>query len=839
MLFEKKTFKAIKMKLQKNILLLLMILIPGFGLMAQPSAEGLTAPAPNPARIFLKGKVVDAGTQAPLDYATVSLFNQADSSLVGGNITDAAGLFSLEVKPGTYYISIEFLAFKPKVLKDIVVEKGQPDLDLGVIALQPEATALEEVVVSAEKSQMQLSLDKKVFNVGKDLASRGGSAADLLDNVPSVQVDVEGNVSLRGSGNVRILVDGKPSGLIGISGTGGLRQLQANMIEQIEVITNPSARYEAEGMAGIINIVLKKERKTGLNGSFDVTAGQPDNYGSAINLNYRTEKLNFFTNYGISYRTGPGRGSLYQEFYSGDTTFITVQDNERNRGGLSNNIRFGADYFFNPKNILTSAVNLRLGNDNNNSETRYMDYLFSLDNPTGVTLRTDDEKEEERNMEYALTYKRNFDRKGQEFTFDARYQDNTEQEGSDLMNRFFTPELEPDGQADLLQRSDNKESERQFILQADYIHPFGKEGKFEAGMRSSFRDIDNDFLVQEFADDQWVPLAGLSNNFQYDENIFAAYLIYGNKLGKFSWQLGLRPEYSQVTTLLLQTDEINDRSYLNLFPSAHLTYELPGQNSVQISYSRRVRRPRFWDLNPFFTFSDNRNFFSGNPDLDPEFTNSLELGHLKYWDNASLSSSIYYRHTDGKIDRIREVKDDGTSVTRPENLLSEDAFGLEFTASWDPFKWWRLNGDFNFFRAITDGGNLGDSFESDTYSWFTRGTSRFTLWKNTDVQARFHYRAPQLTTQGTRKAMYGVDLAASRDILKDNGTLTLSVRDLFNTRRFRYTAEGENFFTEGDFQWRARQVTLSLNYRLNQKKQRGGQRRGGPDGDGGGEEMGF
>lgn len=822
--------------MKKQVIVLLLLACSSLGLMAQPSMEGQPIPNTTPARTYLKGKVVDESTQTPLDYATVSIFNQVDSTLVGGNVTDNNGLFNIEVKPGIYYISIDFLAFQPKNIKDIAIKKGQDDVDLGIIALAPEATSMEEVVVVAEKSQMQLALDKKIFNVGKDLASRGGTAADLLDNVPSVQVDVEGNVSLRGSSNVRILVDGKPSGLIGISGTSGLRQLQANMIEQIELITNPSARYEAEGMAGIINIILKKEQKTGLNGSFDVTVGQPDNYGTAINLNYRTDKLNFFTNYGISYRKGPGSGSSYQEVYSNDTTFITQQDNERNRGGLSNNIRLGADYFFNPKNTLTGAVNLRLGNDDNYSETRYRDYLFSLDNPIGITQRTDDEKEDETKMEYALTYKRTYDKKGQEFTFDARYQDNTEKEGSDLINRFYTPEFEPDGQADLLQRSDNKESERQLILQTDYVHPIGKEGKFEAGLRSSFRDIDNDFLVQEFADNEWFALDGLSNNFQYDENIYAAYLIYGNKQGRFSWQFGLRPEYSQVTTQLLQTNEVNDRSYLNLFPSAHFTYDLPQQNALQISYSRRVRRPRFWDLNPFFTFSDNRNFFSGNPDLDPEFTNSMELGHIKYWDNASLSSSIYYRHTDGKIDRIRVVNDDGTSVTKPENLLTEDAFGLEFTASWNPYKWWRLNSDFNFFRAITDGGNLGDSFASDNYSWFTRGTSRFTIKKNTDVQLRFNYQAPQQTTQGQRKAMTSIDLAASRDILKDNGTITLSVRDLFNTRRWRYIAEGENFFTENDFQWRSRQVTLSLNYRLNQMKQRGG-RNG--DQEGGGDEMGF
>ena len=775
--------------------------------------------------VLIKGKISDFSTNAPLNYATIGLFNQSDSTLVDGGVSDEAGIFLLRVAPGTYYASIQFVSYKTKVIQNI---NAAPEsaIDLGIISLQEDSEVLDEVVIVGEKSHMEMSLDKRIFNVGKDLAARGGTAVDILDNIPSVQVDVEGNVSLRGSQNVRILVDGKPSGLLG-SDNGGLRQLQSNMIEKVEVITNPSARYEAEGNAGIINIVLKKDQQKGLNGSFDFTVGSPETYGAAINLNYRTPKLNFFTSYGFRYRKGPGVSSLYQEVYNGDTTFITQQTSQRSRGGLSNNIRFGADYYFNPNNILTTALTVRLGDDDNLSETTYEDYLFSLDNPTGITVRTDNELEDEANTEYALTYERKFKKKDHVFTFDIRYQDNSEEENSDLTNSFFTPEMMPDGNADLLQRSQNKESQTQLILQTDYVHPFAKEGRFEAGWRSSLRTIDNDFLVEESLDNVWQPLEGLSNNFQYDEDIHAGYLIYGDKPGKFSYQIGLRPEYSLVSTKLLQTNEINERDYLNIFPSAHFSYEFSEENAVQIGYSRRVRRPRFWDLNPFFTFSDNRNFFSGNPNLDPEFSHSMELGHLKDWDNASLSSGIYYRHTTGDIQRIRTVNDDGTSVTRPENLSTKDDYGFEFTVSYNPVKWLRFNSDFNFFRSITDGGNLGPSFESDTYSWFTRGTSRVTIWKNTDIQLRYHYRAPLETTQGRNKSMSSFDLATSRDIMKGKGTLVLSVRDIFNTRRRRYTSEGENFLSIGNFQWRSRRATLTFNYRLNQKKKRGGNRQNG------------
>ncbi len=789
-------------------------------------------------QVRMSGKVVDAATESPLGYASVSFFTLKDSALVAGNITDDAGAFHVEVAPGAYFAKIEFLSYQPHTIPSLTISGERSAGDMGVIALQLQATMLNEVVVQAERSQLQMSLDKKVFNVGKDLGNAGGNAADVLDNVPSVQVDAEGNVSLRGSDNVRILIDGRPSGLVGLNGANGLRQLPANLIDQVEVITNPSARYEAEGMSGIINIILKKDLRTGVNGSFDLITGYPDNHGAAINLNYRTKKLNLFTNYGLSYRDSPGSGSLYQEVYGGDTTFITTQNSTRSRGGWSNNVRAGADYFLNDNNILTGAFTYRGGKQTNITNLEYRDFFQALDNPTGISLRKDNEAEDELNLEYALTYKRTFERQGHELNFDLRYQDNAETENSDLNERFFTPGMISAGIPDLLQRSYNKERERLLAAQLDYVQPIGKDGKLEMGFRSTFRDIGNDFLVEELVDDTWEIFPGLSNDFLYNEDIHAAYLIYGNKKGKVSYQAGLRAELTDILTELLQTNEVNTQDYLNFFPSMHISYDLPADNAVQVSYSKRLRRPRFRELNPFSSFSDNRNIFTGNPDLRPEFTDLMELGHIKYWDKASLSSSIYYRHTKGKVDRIRTLTSDGvTFLTRPENLLSEDAYGFEFVASYNPAKWWTINGSFNFFRAITDGGNLGENFKADTYSWFTRGTSRFTVLKNTDLQVRFDYRAPEQTPQGRRRSMYSLDLAASRDILKQKGTITFSVRDLLNSRRWRSTAIGEDFFTDTDFQWRARQATLTLSYRLNQNKQRSEDRRGGDDG--GGESMMF
>ena len=772
-------------------------------------------------KLKLTGKVLDAQTNTGLGYATVRLFKQADNSLVTGTITGETGTFSLEAIPGDYYVSWEFVGYKPAKTPAIRLTSDNAPLDLGELELTSSASTLDEIVVQAEKSTMELSLDKKIFNVGKDLANAGGTAADILSNVPSVAVDVEGNVSLRGSGNVRILIDGKPSGLVSIKGGSGLQQLQGSSIERIEVITNPSARYEAEGMGGIINIVLKKERKEGFNGSFDLITGYPTNFGAAANVNYRRKNLNFFVNYTVSYRNTPGRSSLYQEVYRNDTTFITRQASTNRLNGMNNSARAGIDYFFNPKNTLTAAYTWRISKGKRFADIQYRDYLFNTNTLQGITNRTQDETETEPNSEYALSYKKTFARAGHELTADVRYLDNWERS----LQIFTQQTLRPDGSASglpgILQRSPNDETEKQFLVQLDYVQPFGKDGKLEAGLRSSSRDMTNDYAVnQQTANGDYVPLEGLTNNFVYEEAINAVYGIMGNKIRKISYQMGLRAEWTAVTTTLKQTADVNPRRYANLFPSVHVTYELPRQHAVQLSYSRRVRRPQYNDLSPFMTYSDSRNFFSGNPDLNPEFTNSYEIGHIKYVGKGSLSSSLYYRHTDGKIMRIRRVDAQGNSTTRPENLATENAYGAELTSSYAPYAWWKLDGSLNFFRAMTNGANLDQSFQSDTYSGFARMTSRFTAWKTTDFQLRGNYEAPQQTPQGIRKAIATLDLAVSRDILKNNGTLTLNVLDVGNSRRFRSVTEGANFYTETNAQGRLRQINLTFNYRLRQAKKK-------------------
>ena len=397
--------------------------------------------------------------------------------------------------------------------------------------------------------------------------------------------------------------------------------------------------------------------------------------------------------------------------------------------------------------------------------------------------------------------------------------------------------LNPDGSLkgdpDIIQFSENAEGERRAILSMDYTHPFGKDGKFEVGLRGSLREIKNDFLVQQETDDGLVVVNGLSNNFIYDEGVYAVYAIYGNKVGRFSYQAGLRNEYSDVKTLLVTTGERNPRDYNNLFPSGFLGYELSETASVQASYSRRIRRPRFWDLNPFFTFSDSRNFFSGNPNLNPEFTDSYEIGFMKNFNKGSINSSIYYRHTTDVITRIITADATGGTIRRPENLATEDNFGLEVNGSYEPIKALRFNANANFFRSITEGMSNGQDLSADAYSVRGRFSSKITFAKGFDGQFTYSFRGPRNTTQGRSLAIHSLNIGLARDILKGNGTLSLSIRDVFNSRKRRSIIDQPDFFQESEFQWRQRQTTLSLNYRLNQKKKRGrGRNRSGAGGGG-------
>jgi ferric enterobactin receptor len=765
------------------------------------------------------GTVLDAQSESPLSYSSIRVFSDIDKKLITGGITDEAGKFSIPLPYGKFYVLIEFVGYKAFTTENFTTSSDKSLTNLGVIKVAGSSQNLNEIEVRAEKSTMELALDKKVFNVGKDLANKGGTASDILTNIPSVSVDPEGGVKLRGSDNVRILIDGKPSGLVSFKGGAGLQSLQAGMVERVEIITNPSARYEAEGMAGIINIILKKDRSQGFNASIDAVVGNPTNYGLGANLNYRHKKVNFFLNYGLTYRISPNIGHLYQEVFAGDTTRISTQDRKGTLEGFNNNIRGGLDYFFNEKNILTAAYLFKRSDAHRLTDLKYTDYLQTNSNLIRTTNRSQDETEDEPNSEYTLTYKKDFAKKGQNLTSEIKFIDNWEHSYQLFTQNAFKKDGSVDEAQTILQNSINDEFEKNWIYQLDYQQPIGKDGKFETGLRSSFRDMVNDYVVnQKNESGDYLPVPGLKNYFIYNENISAAYGILGNKTKKWSYQAGLRAEWTNVKTTLRETKEVNPRKYSNLFPSVHVTYEMTKQNALQLSMSRRVRRPFYNDLSPFFTFTDSRNFMGGNPNLNPEFTNAFEIGHIKYFDNGSLSSSIYYRDTKDKIQTIRLVDSQGFARSLPENLKNEKSFGAEMASQMALKKWWKLDLSFNFFKAKIDGTNLDATYKRETYSWFARQSSRFSLAKGLDIQFRANYEAAQKTIQGKRLPLTYFDLSAGKEIFKGQGSLSFNIMDVLNSRKMRTITEGENFYAEGNSQFRRRQINLSLNYRINQSK---------------------
>ena len=795
------------MKLFTTIILLgFIFLLPFLAVSQQNQSKGK-----------IKGTLIDQTSKEPLPFATIGIYSEKDS-LVGGGISDEEGKYTVDVPFGRFYALIEFMGFEAVKSDFFTLTREKSNHDLGEIGLSVTASDLNEVVVQGEKTIMELSLDKRIFNVGKDLANAGGNASDILMNLPSVAVDPDGNVSLRGSSNVRILIDGKPSGLVSFKGSSGLRQLPANMVERVEVITNPSARYEAEGMAGVINIILKKDSKQGFNGSFELIAGYPVNTGFTTNLNYRHNRINWFINYGLAYRRTPGISELYQEVYNEDgTTSILNQNNSSTVTGLNNNLRGGLDYYFNENSILTLSYLWRRSDAHRITDIRYEDYLNSFDDYLGYSLRRQDETEAEPNKEAIVNYKRTFAEKGHELTASFTYLNYWERSDQLFTENSFSAQGAAIPEDALIQTSLNDEYENQYLLQMDYVKPFATKGKIESGIRTSFREMKNDYLVQEQNETgDFVTLPGLDNIFLYNENILAAYGIVGNETGKWSYQGGLRAEYTDVETILVETNENNPRTYTNLFPSAHLTYNLTKENAFQLSYSKRVRRPVYNDLSPYVTFSDQRNFFSGNPDLDPEFTDAFELGHIKYFEKATLFSTVYFRNTVDKIERIRQVQDDGFSVTAPVNLTGEKSFGVEFSGDYRVKDWWKLDFNANFFHARIDASNIGQTELRKTYSWLFRQTSRFTFGEGWDIQVRANYEARQKTAQGVRKGIFFLDLSASKRILEDRGTLILNVTDVFNSRINRYIIEGFNFFTEGESQMIRRQTNLTFAYRIKQ-----------------------
>jgi outer membrane receptor for ferrienterochelin and colicins len=804
--------------------------------------------------IKITGKVIEQDTKLPLEFANITI-QTADNTTVNGGLTDANGQYSIDVAPGTYTIKFDFISFKST---SITAKEITAATDLGTTALAPDATLLKEVEIVSERSTVEIKLDKRVYTVGADMMVKGGTVSDVLDNVPSVSVDAEGNVALRGNQSVTILIDGRPSSLAGSNVAEVLRLLPADSVDKVEVITNPSARYDAEGGGGIINIILKKGKADGFNGSFIANTGHPDNHGVMANLNYRSEHFNLFSNFGYNYRNNPGN-SFTNSKYLDDNDNVTglvneTRTNDRLQKGFNGS--FGMEWFLDKTLTWTNSVSARRNSGDNPTETYYNN--FDADgNFTNRRFRYNFADTKETNLRYSTNLVKKFDDKGHELKIDASVSKSMDDQNSIINDiTFGTPDV-----VNSNERTLNNQDEDRALLQADYVLPLGKDSRFEAGYRGSFTTLETDARAETLKDGVWVNNENYTNFLQYKEKVNALYSQFGSKMGKFSYLLGLRWEDSNIDVNLINIGDYNNKRYNNFFPSAFLTYEFSESSSTSISYSRRINRPRGRFLNPFSGLESNINIFRGNPDINPAMTNAFDVGFLKKWGKVTLSTSAYLNITNNTFQFVRRGTGDfvvqpvgGTDIvdpvtgdvtivdgedtktpvilTTPINLAKEYRFGFEFNVNYNPFKWWRINSNFNFYRNQTKGEytfTYNDSegnpitdfqdFNNTAYSWTTRVNSKINLPLKIDWQLNGNYEAPQNNAQGRKIGVASANTSLSKDILHDKATVSLNVQDIFNSRKMKnQTYIPGEISSYSEMQWRQRQITLSFTYRFNMKK---------------------
>lgn len=812
---------------QINFVVMLVLFFTGFYNYAQQGP-----PARN--KVKVTGKVFEKVSKQPLEYATISIMAPNDTKAIAGGITNPKGEFEVAVAPGTYDIKIEFISFKSTEIKQ---KNIQEDTNLGVVNLSEDAAQLNEVVVRAEKSTVEIKLDKKVYNVGQDMMVKGGTVSDVLDNVPSVSVDTEGNVSLRGSDNIRILIDGRPSNAINVAEA--LRQLPADAIDKVEVITNPSARYDAEGGSGIINIILKKGKNQGFNGTFIASTGIPETYGLSANLNYKTEKLNYFTTAGYNYRTNEGGGLTNSQYFNEDGSTKSFLDEDRDTKRIRNgfNARAGIEWTIAPNTFWTNAINYQKNSGEDKDLINYNNFDAGH-NFTGSSYRLNNADTGSDNVEFTSNLIKNFNDKGHKLTADLSISRNTDDSNSVI-------DASPNFNNTL-----NDQVQKQVQLQADYVLPLGKGGQFEAGYKGSFGDLNNEYYV---TDENNVKDPNLSNNLEYKENINALYTQYGFKINKFSYLFGLRWEDTNIQVNLLDTNDFNTKKYNNLFPSAFISYEISDQSNFTASYSKRLTRPRGRFMNPATNYSSNINIFQGNPDLDPSLTDKYDIGYIKRWDKVTFNTSAYFEDTKDVFSFVRTptgelVNGIPVILSRPINLGKEQKFGFEFTLNYTPFKWWKLNSNFNFFNVKSTGENsytdavtgetVVQNLDNQANSWFARINSKVTLPYKIDWQLTAMYNGEQKTAQGKNLGQFGMNTALSKDVMKDKATIAFNISDVFNSRIMKSYTYLENQTSYSEMQFRKRQFNLSFTYRFNKPKSerdKNAQPKNDGGGDGGGE----
>ncbi|WP_136667128.1 TonB-dependent receptor domain-containing protein [Flavobacterium sp. H122] len=756
-----------------------------------------------PALIFgqdvtVKGAVLEKTNQNPIELASIAFLDSETNAVIQETTSDTKGHFEVKIKPGKYHLHINFFDFEPAILNQVQISE---DKNIGKVFLTAKETkVLDEVKVVSEKSSIETRLDKKIFNVGKDLISKGGSANDILNNVPSVSVNATGTVSLRGNSSVRILINGKPSVM---TQNNGLEQIPAESIERVEVITNPSAQYDAQGASGIINIILKKNKANGFGSSVTGTAGVPNNNSLGVNMNYKKEKFNLFSDIRYGRLTLFGDDKLFRTNYENTAVSGYIdQKTDRIRNLNRFNLYFGSDYYINQNNTLTASYYYR-----HNTAKSNVDYLFSyLDankNQTQRITAKESYREPQISNQIELNYVKNFAKKGKKLTANIQYDFWNDDE-----NEFITERTETPSPTVKTIKSRDVESSKDVVFQTDMSFPLTEKSKFDIGLKGEIRRINSDYIVWDNA----VQIDSLTNLLHYDERIFGIYSQYSNGYKKFQYQLGLRAEHFNTGSSDLKDEFKTDKNYTKLFPTVHLTYEIKNNFNVQLSYSRRIDRPSFYQLNPFGGIADRRNIRIGNPDLNPMYIDSYEMGTLYKWEKFSLNPSVYHQHTINLFDITVTRNSNDYLVEKSINSGTENRYGFEMNATYTPYKWWFLSSDFNFYKFDQKG-----LFTVSDKTWSSRLNSRIKL-KSWTVQNNFNIIGAKKTGQIESQEQLWADMAVGKEFWKEKASLTFKIDNIFDSRISRDYISGKNYTIDGERRFTGTRASLTFTYKFNRKK---------------------
>ena len=799
-------------------------------------------------KVNVTGKIVDNNNQA-IPYASVTFGNKANKLLSDAVLTDESGSYQVALVPGQYEVSIEAIDYK-KLVTDKAITAGKNDGNF-TIAKETSQTLtptqnIEGVTVVAQSSKpYKVELDKKTYNVSADLLSKGGNLQDVLQNVPSVSVDTDGTVTMRGNSNVRFLINGKPSSLLGIDdGANALQSIPSESIDRIEVITNPSSKYEASGTAGILNIILKKEKKAGFNGSVTGSIGYLPRTNLNANLNWRKGDWTWYVNGGGGYQKGESTSKNYMTRKEDPTSLASDkfpfikssnQDGKSTREGDNYNLTAGLVRDIGEKTSINFSGMVRTFDNDSDNMNRYGEKIYSSASNFQDVVRERQSIGNSNNLATQIDFgiDQKLDDKGQNLAVSGSFQTNkTDADNQILQNFFVNNTIQNTGNSINNVMTDSKS--RTFIGKADYELPLGEKSRIEAGARYDYNKNTYDYFVNQ--SDDGGPIFqryDFTSNTVYAENILGLYAQFKSKIGeKFAYQLGLRSEMSKIDIDFnnydangnpAHTPTVN-KNYTKFFPTVFLSYNITDDSQLLVNYSRRINRPRAFSMIPFMSFDDDRNLFRGNPDLNPSYENSFEFGYSIAKKKFTINPTLYYKKSEDEQNRYQYLDDTNAINTIPVNIGSENNYGLDLNGTYDPFAWWKMmfsadlygyknTGTYNMFP--NDPTKEMD-FSGDGFSYRLRLTNTFRPNKNLNIQIQSFYRAGEKTAMTNRKAMYGIDLGATQTIWKGNGTLAFNVRDIFNTRKMSVDTNTPQFTRSMEMQWMPRQFSLSLTYRFKQ-----------------------